>query len=134
MAFETSCTAETAPATTTDQNNPTLSELPTRIRDIAALRGLGYSFREIAAPLNITPQAVSLMLSRHRRCLKSLRQSIELCHLSARAVNALGRLGINSREEARRRDVVQLLRHQRNCGIKTLDEISRWMNDGQSPN
>ena len=134
MDLETTVTADNCTTTATNHADPTLSELPARIRDIAALRGLGYSFREIAAPLNITPQAVSLMLSRHRRCLKSLRQSIELRQLSARAVNALGRLGIKSREEARQRDVIQLLRHQRNCGIKTLDEISRWMNDGQSPN
>lgn len=108
-----------------------LDSVPARIREIAALRGLGYTFREIAEPLNITPQAVSLMLSRYRRCLKSLHESMELSHLSARAVNSLGRLGIKSREEARQRNVLDLLQNQRNCGRKTLDEIERWMGEGR---
>lgn len=112
----------------------TLIDLPTRVRDIAALRGLGYTYREIAKPLNITPQAVSLMLARHQRSLKSLRQTLDFCRLSARAANALGRLGIKSREEAQQRNAVNLLRGQRNCGTKTLDEIARWMNDGQHSN
>lgn len=106
--------------------------VPARIREIAALRGLGYTFREIAEPLNITPQAVSLMLSRYRRCLKSLHESMELSNLSARAVNALGRMGVKTREEARQKDVLSLLQNQRNCGRKTLEEIERWM--GVTPN
>lgn len=111
-----------------------LIDLPTRVRDIAALRGLGYTYREIAEPLNISAQAVSLMLARHRRTLKSLRQTLDFCHLSSRAANALGRLGIKTREEAKQRDVLTLLRGKRNCGAKTLDEIASWMNDGQHEN
>jgi DNA-binding NarL/FixJ family response regulator len=105
-------------------------EVPHRVREIAMMRGLGYTFREIAQQLNITPQAVSLMLSRHRRALKTLNGAMELCHLSARAVNALGRHGISTREEARHRNVLQLLHGERNCGRKTLDEIERWMSEG----
>lgn len=105
-------------------------EIPHRVRDIAMMRGLGYSFREIAQQLSVTPQAVSLMLSRHRRALKSLNGAMELSQLSARAVNALGRHGIATREEAREKDVLHLLRGERNCGRKTLDEIERWMSEG----
>lgn len=102
-------------------------DVPHRIREIAMMRGLGYSFREIADQLSVTPQAVSLMLSRHRRSLKSLKGAMELRQLSARAVNALGRHGISSREQAREKDVLRLLRGERNCGRKTLEEIDRWI-------
>ena len=108
-----------------------LEAIPQRVAEIAMLRGLGYSFREIAKQFNVTPQAVSLMLSRHRRSLKSLGTAVELGNLSARAVNALGRHGIKSREEARNADVAHLLRHERNCGKKTLDEIAHWL-DGHN--
>jgi hypothetical protein len=101
--------------------------VPQRVREIAMLRGLGYSFREIARQYNVTPQAISLMLSRHRRYMGSLRNTIELGHLSARAVNALGRHGISTREEAIRGNVLGLLKSARNCGRKTLDEISEWI-------
>jgi predicted transcriptional regulator len=101
--------------------------LPTRVRDIALLRGLGYSFREIGRQLGVTPQAVSLMLARHRRCLKSLSKAVEMVELSARAANALGRHKISTREEARQADVLRLLRYERNCGRKTFDEIERWL-------
>lgn len=110
-----------------------ITEIPHRIRNIAMYRGLGYSFREIATELNVTPQAVSLMLSRHRRALKSLNGAMELAHLSARAVNALGRYGINTREEARRQNVLALLQNERNCGRKTLDEIERWLSADGKP-
>ncbi len=122
----------TEPATTADRDpaSATLDALPARVRDIAALRGLGYTFREIAEPLNITPQAASIMLSRYQRSLKSLRHSFELHNLSARAVNVLRRHGITSRDEAKRRDIARLLDNQRNCGRKTIEEIERWMNDG----
>lgn len=122
----------TEPATTTDRDSAsaTLDALPARVRDIAALRGLGYTFREIAQPLNITPQAASIMLARYQRSLKSLRHSFELCNLSARAVNVLRRHGITSRDQARHRDIAKLLDNQRNCGRKTIEEIERWMNDG----
>jgi predicted transcriptional regulator len=105
----------------------TLEGLPQRVRDIATLRGFGYSFRQISEQFGITPQAVSLMLSRHRRCLKALRGSIELVALSPRAVNALARHGIRTREQARQMDVVALLAGSRNCGKKTLAEIRQWL-------
>ncbi len=127
----------TNPQLTAKTTNPdqllSISEIPHRIRNIAIYRGLGYSFREIAAELNVTPQAVSLMLSRHRRALKSLNGAMELSHLSARAVNALGRYGINTREEARKQNILALLQNERNCGRKTLDEIERWLADGSKP-
>lgn len=101
--------------------------VPQRIREIAMLRGLGYPFREIARQYNVSPQAISLMLSRHRRAMGSLRNAMELSHLSARAANALGRHGIRSREEAIRRNALDLVRGARNCGRKTLEEISEWI-------
>jgi predicted transcriptional regulator len=106
-----------------------LDEVPERVRQIAMLRGLGYSYRQIAGPLHVTPQAVSLMLARHRRSLQSLRDAMELNSLSARAVNALGRHGIRTREQACQADVLQLLAGERNCGRKTMDEIARWMEE-----
>ena len=114
----------------TISSDPDLEAVPQRVREIAMLRGLGYSFREIATPLNVTPQAVSLMLSRHRRLLKSLRGAMELGTLSSRAVNALGRHGIRTREEAKRCDAPGLIRNERNCGRKTLEEITHWL-DGE---
>jgi len=110
----------------------TLSDIPERVRQIAMLRGLGYSYRQIAVPLSVTPQAVSLMLMRHRRSLKSLRDAMELNSLSARAVNVLGRHGIRTREQARQANVLELLAGERNCGRKTMNEIARWM-EGQNP-
>jgi hypothetical protein len=104
-----------------------LETVPQRVGEIAMLRGLGYSFREIARQFSVTPQAVSLMLSRHRRSLKSLGNAVELGNLSARAVNSLGRHGIRNREDARRKDVLNLLKGERNCGRKTLEEIAQWL-------
>lgn len=104
-----------------------LENLPHRIRDIATLRGLGYSFREIGREFEVSPQAISLMLSRHRRALKQLKGAIELRALSARAVNALGRHGVHTREDAIRINVLALLADERNCGAKTLGEIERWL-------
>jgi hypothetical protein len=103
--------------------------LPQRIRDIATLRGLGYTFREISKQFEVTPQAISLMLSRHRRVIKKLRGAVELAGLSPRAVNALGRHGIRSRAAAFEINVLELLKGERNCGNKTLEEIRRWIND-----
>jgi hypothetical protein len=109
-----------------------LDEVPERVRQIAMMRGLGYSYREIAGPFSVTPQAVSLMLTRHRRSLKSLRGAMELSALSPRAVNALGRHGIRTREQARQANVLERLDRERNCGRKTLDEIARWIgHDGE---
>lgn len=111
--------------------NSNLDAVPQRIREIAMLRGLGYSFRQIAEQFSVTPQAVSLMLSRHRRTIKSLRGALELRNLSPRAVNALGRHGIRTRDQARERDAVALLKGERNCGRKTLEEITHWL-DGDN--
>ncbi len=92
-----------------------------------------YSFREIGRELKITPQAVSLTLTRHRRSLASLGQAVELVNLSSRAINALGRRGVSTRREAVETNVLERLRHERNCGRKTLAEIQRWMDaEGQS--
>ena len=110
----------------------TLEELPQRVRDIATLRGLGYTFREIAEQFEVTPQAISLMLSRHRRVLKTLRGAVELAGLSPRAVNALGRHGIRSRAAAIEADVLEMLKGGRNCGVKTLEEIRQWLRDDSS--
>lgn len=107
-----------------------IAELPARVRDIATLRGLGYSYREIGERFGTTHQAVSIMLTRHRRSLSSLRDRPDLAGLSARAVNVLGRIGVCSREEASARDVLALLQIQRNCGAKTREEIARWLTAG----
>jgi predicted transcriptional regulator len=109
---------------------PNLDTVPQRIREIAMLRGLGYSFRQIAEQFSVTPQAVSLMLSRHRRTIKSLRGALELRNLSPRAVNALGRHGIRTLDQAREKDAVSLLKGERNCGRKTLEEITHWLDGG----
>ena len=95
--------------------------------------GLGYSFREIGRELKVTPQAVSLMLARHRRSLDSLGQAVELFHLSSRAVNALERRGIRTRSEAVETNVLEHLREERNCGSKTRAEIQRWIEEGIQP-
>jgi predicted transcriptional regulator len=112
-----------------------LDEVPERVRQIAMLRGLGYSYRQIAGPLHVTPQAVSLMLTRHRRSLKSLRDAMELNSLSARAVNVLGRHGIRTREQARQSQRARTSRRRAQLWTKndgrnrpldgTRNEISR---------
>jgi hypothetical protein len=107
----------------------TLGEIPERVRQIAMMRGLGYSYREIAGPFSVTPQAVSLMLMRHRRALKTLRGAMELSALSPRAVNVLGRHGIRTREQARQANVLERLAGERNCGRKTFEEIARWISE-----
>jgi hypothetical protein len=110
-----------------DELPATIENIPSRVRDMATLRGLGYSLREIAEPFRISPQAVSLMLARHRRRLQSLERAVQLTNLSTRAVNVLGRHRITTRDEARRADVLGLLLVERNCGRKTREEIRRWM-------
>lgn len=102
-------------------------DIPQRLREIAMWRGLGYSFREIGDKFGVSPQAVSLMLSRHQRTAKSLRHNPELHGLSARAVNVLGRHSIKTREEARARNILDSLPRENNCGRKTAEEIRRWM-------
>ena len=101
--------------------------VPQRVKEIALLRGLGYSFREIGDRLGISPQAVSLMLSRHRRAAKLLDKTLQLHGLSSRAVNALGRHSIRTRQEARERNILAILPSERNCGSKTVNEIERWL-------
>ena len=110
----------------TESNCPTLDQLPRRVRDVATLRGLGYSYREIGKQLNVTPQAVSLMLARHRRKLKSLGQKEGFHQLSAREVNVLGRHGVSCPDEARRINILATLEREPNCGRKTIEEISAW--------
>lgn len=116
---------------TTDQTPgglfASLDDVPRRVRDIATLRGLGYTFREIADCLEISPQAVSLMLVRHRRAIKSLRGAVGMSNLSARAVNALARHGITDRTDPRLSEALDAMRHERNCGAKTISEIRRWL-------
>lgn len=108
---------------------PALENVPERIREIAMMRGLGYSFRQIAEEFYVTPQAVSLMLSRHKKTVKSLRGATELTTLSSRAANALGRLNVRNREEARRMNVIESLKGSRNCGRKTISEIEHWLDE-----
>jgi len=112
----------------------TIEALPERIRIIAILRGLGYTYREIGRQLNVTPQAVSLMLARHRRVLAKLENSFELARLSARAVNVLGRHGVHSRQQAMHPSFLESLQRERNCGRKTREEIERWVAEGAAVN
>ena len=107
-----------------------LEAVPERIREIAMMRGLGYSFRQIADQFCVTPQAVSLMLARHKKTVKSLRGATELTTLSSRAANALGRLNVRNREEARRMNALESLKGARNCGRKTITEIEHWIDEG----
>jgi len=111
------------PAVTADM----LAALPGRVRDIATLRGLGYSCREIGRRLGITSQAVSATLMRYRRRVRDIGGRSELLELSARAANALSSLGVRSRADACGRDLLARLRYRRNCGSKTLEEISCWL-------
>jgi hypothetical protein len=110
-----------------------VESLSPRLLEIAAMRGLGYKLYEIASEFGCSPQAVSLMLARHRRRLSSLGPRAEHWQLSARATNVLGRLRISSREQARSRDILRLLRGQRNCGAKTIAEIERWLAEDGDP-
>ena len=112
-----------------------LAKLPGRVRDIATLRGLGYTCMEIGRRFGITPQAVSATLARYHRRVTVLGARQDMLELSGRAVNALSRIGVNSRADALKRDVFVLLGRERNCGEKTLEEIRRWLERGeeQSP-
>ena len=125
------CRGDSHLAATTTGRSPAaiLGELPQRIREIATMRGLGYTFREISKEFAVCPQAVSIMLSRHRCVMKRLHGAGELAGLSPRAVNALGRHGIRSRAAALETNVLKLLKSERNCGDKTLEEIRRWIDD-----
>lgn len=107
------------------------AKLPGRVRDIATLRGLGYTCMEIGRRFGITPQAVSATLARHHRHVGDFGQRKEMLELSARAANVLTRIGINTRAEARGRDIFALLRRERNCGEKTIEEIRCWLESGE---
>jgi hypothetical protein len=109
-----------------------LVSLPGRVRDIATLRGLGYTCLEIGRRFGITPQAVSATLARYHRRIGDFGQRMDMLELSARASNALTRIGIESRADARGKDIFALLRRERNCGEKTLDEIRRWLERGMT--
>ncbi|MEY3481438.1 MAG: hypothetical protein RIQ71_2213 [Verrucomicrobiota bacterium] len=98
-----------------------------RARDIAALYGLGFSFREIAEHYHVTPQAVSLLLERNRRKIEAIGGLPSMAALSTRAVSALHGIGITSPQQAEGKDVLEKLRRTRNCGVKTLAEISDWL-------
>jgi hypothetical protein len=107
---------------------PSLEEIPLHVRNVAALRGLGYSFRQIGETYGVTPQAASVMLARQKALLKNLKRQSELTGLSPRAVNCLGRLDLRSRETARAVSNLEAkLQHQRNCGQKTIREILDWV-------
>ena len=109
-----------------------LANLPGRVRDIATLRGLGYTCFEIGRRFGITAQAVSATLARYHHRVGDFGERKEMLELSARAANALTRIGIVSRADARGRDIFALLRRERNCGEKTMDEIRRWLERGES--
>jgi hypothetical protein len=109
----------------------TLDQLPDRVRDVAALRGLGFTYREIGDHFGLTAQAAAIMLVRHRGQMKRIRSSSDLTGLSPRAANALARLGIRSREHARQfLNLPDHLGTLRNCGTKTVRELEGWLRVG----
>lgn len=110
-----------------------VGDLPAHVARVAALRGLGYSLRQIGRSLGCSPQAVSLHLIRFRNDLRRNCSEPEMRGLSTRAVNVLGRLGISTRLQARHSDLDTLLAGQRNCGAKTRQEIFRWANRLPAP-
>lgn len=106
---------------------PDLEDVPLHVRNVAALRGLGYSFRQIGESYGVTPQAASVMLARQKAVLQGARRHSDLVGLSPRAVNCLGRLGLRARRDARAvADLELKLQNQRNCGQKTIREILDW--------
>lgn len=129
--FDTLAAVAPAPFSRTEtalaEAAPGLEDVPLHVRNLAALRGLGFSFREIGRSYGVTPQAASIMLSRQRALMKTLKRHSDLSGLSPRAVNSLGRLGIRTREAARAAsNLEEKLRNQRNCGQKTIREILDW--------
>lgn len=105
----------------------TVEGLPARVRDMATLRGLGFTCLEIGSRFGISPQAVSVTLARHRRRHDLLDGNAEMLELSSRAANALSRIGVTTREGVRRDKVLVRLQGERNCGAKTIGEIRRWL-------
>lgn len=130
--FGNAASSTTVVETITDNVAPSstlgLEDVPHHVRNVAALRGLGFSFREIGKSYGVTPQAASIMLSRHRALMKTLKRQSDLAGLSPRAVNSLGRLGVRTREDAcSTPNLEEKLRIQRNCGRKTIDEVLDWV-------
>lgn len=110
-----------------ESQDKTVASLPGRVRDIAALRGLGFTCLEIGRRFGISAQAVSITLARYRHRHDLLDGNGEMLELSSRAANALSRIGVTNRTEGRRSDIFVLLRGQRNCGTRTLEEIRSWL-------
>lgn len=100
-----------------------IEALPPRVRDIAIIRGLGYSLAQISRHMDLTPQVVSITLNRHRRRIKDLVLRTEHWTRSTRAATAPGRMHVSTREKARAMKVPAKLRRQRNCGEKTIYKI-----------
>ena len=112
---------------------PDPEELPRRILHIAALRGLGYPLRTIGRSYGVTPQAISVMLARHKAATRPGRSRAGLEGLSPRAVNVLGLLRIRNRADAQGvTDWEARLRGLRNCGKKTVAEIRQWASGAAS--
>jgi hypothetical protein len=112
---------------------PDPEELPRRILHIAALRGLGYSLRAIGRHYGVSPQAISVMLTRQKTKQRGTKSLDGMQQLSPRAVNVLGRLRIKNLSEARGvTDWRERLRGLRNCGQKTTTEICEWASGGSS--
>jgi hypothetical protein len=104
-----------------------LEELPLYVRNVATLRGLGFSFPQIARHYGVTPQAISVLLTRQRALFKQGQSLSRLVGLSPRATSCLGRLRIGTRAELQKHpNLREKLRGQRNCGKKTVEEILRW--------
>ena len=110
-----------------ESQDKTVASLPGRVRDIAALRGLGFTRLEIGRRFGSSAQAVSITLTRYRHRHDLLDGKAEMLELSSRAANALSRIGVTNRSDARRVDIFELLRRQRNCGTRTLEEIRTWL-------
>lgn len=108
----------------------TVEAVPARVRDMATLRGLGFTCHEIGRRFGISAQAVSITLARYRHRHDLLDGNGELLDLSSRAVNALSRIGVNTREGAHRDEVLVRLQGEKNCGAKTIEEIRRWLERG----
>lgn len=104
----------------------TLEDIPRSIRDIAALRGLGYTYSEIGHSLGVTAQAISVTLVRYRRKLASTRGSKHMMGLSTRALNVLSKHCISDPSDPRLSTMLEHFPGERNCGAKTIMEIQRW--------
>ncbi|MEX1114505.1 MAG: hypothetical protein WEB53_04600 [Akkermansiaceae bacterium] len=106
---------------------PDPEDLPRRILQIAALRGLGYPLRTIGQNYGVTPQAISVLLARHKAALRAARNHAGRRGLPLRVVNVLGHLRIKDRTVT---EWEERLRGLRNCGQKAIAEIRAWAADG----